>query len=161
MHRFCDLLLLDNELQLFVKEPCYLIIKLIAQDLIADINGRILKYQQRLDERAELLKSQKTKDKLGAANALRDNLKSLENTIYDKAKDTHKIKSLLDSKDLGDARNGFTNVAKSLTLFGKDFSKNDEKFIKKVNASISAIRREVEKLNDTPVTFPIAELFRI
>ena len=153
MNRFFDLLLLDGELQLFLKEPCYLILKLCAQNLIVDINDRILKYQLRLDERSELFKSHKTKDKLGAANTLRDNLKSLENTIYDKAKDTRKIKSLLDSADLSMARCGFFTAAKSSTLIGKNFSKNDEEFIQKVDENLRAIKSEVEMLNETRSSF--------
>ena len=128
------------------KEQCYSILKLIAQNLIVDINDRILKYQLRLDERSELFKSQKTKDKLGAANTLRDNLKSLETTIY--SQDSGKVKSHLDSNKFCNARYNFITAAKIFTVFGKNFSEEDEKFIKKVAESINSMERELKMLHD-------------
>ena len=141
MTSFNELQRLGKEIQLFLKEPCYLILKLISDNLIVDINERMLDYQLSLDKRVEFFKRPKTKDKLKAANTLREHLKSLNGAIY--SKDPGKMESSLDS-GLYDARNHFISAARSAIFFGKNLPENDEKFIKKMDAVISEVTQELK-----------------
>jgi serine/threonine protein kinase len=100
----CDKLSqIDNELQKIIaekvepffsrkKEQCVATLKHIT----THINDTILKYQSGLDEKPGLPESKKAKEELNVANALRENLKFLENNIG--KQDFGKLIGLLNSE---------------------------------------------------------------
>lgn len=136
-----------DQIKKFLSEKnqhCYATIKLIADQLVADIDARINKYQARHQSRG----NKKTKNKLDSAQNLRLCFNQIK--IASHTQDKTAIESLLDSDDLRNRKQEFASAAKAGILFGKSFSVNDQAFIAKFETDLEFMKIELESLKKIP-----------
>jgi serine/threonine protein kinase len=122
-------------------QDCYATLKSISEQLVVEIKARISKYQARYDSRG----NQKTKNKLDTAKHLKLCLDDLMRATH--YGDKVEIESWIKSSSLRNKKQEFIAAAKVGILFGKSFSKNDEKFITKLQTDLISMERTLGSLS--------------